>query len=421
MKSHYPICLIQGFSGVGKSTLYSSIYKMAPKRTLCLATTGIAALNLMEYGVPFVSTIHSAFSLKPVEMYIYREPEYLKHKTMLDCIDTILIDEASMLDCSLMDWLLSLIEESEKHGHSIRIILFGDILQLPPVVKKSHKIMNIWEKNYGTSTFFFNARKFDYENVQIYMLTKVYRQKNKILSEALTSLRKTPVPIESIKYLNNRVCTQEEFREQLGENFLTVVSTNKEKNAINEMAISALNSIEPQGFTYEATFDGIVDASTLATIPSEITLYEGEKIMCTANTDDYKNGTLGTIIGFSENEQLPIARLSSGKEATIQYHLVSCYVPIIGGDGLLDYQLVGTARQIAAVPAYACTIHKTQGLTLDAVYYHVNDRWIPPSGVYVALSRCKTLDGIGLSRPLKQSDIRYSEEALDFYNSIMTA
>ena len=260
MKSHYPICLIQGFSGVGKSTLYSSIYKMAPKRTLCLATTGIAALNLMEYGVPFVSTIHSAFSLKPVEMYIYREPEYLKHKTMLDCIDTILIDEASMLDCSLMDWLLSLIEESEKHGHSIRIILFGDILQLPPVVKKSHKIMNIWEKKYGTSTFFFNARKFDYENVQIYMLTKVYRQKNKKLSEALTSLRKTPVPIESIKYLNNRVCTQEEFREQLGENFLTVVSTNKEKNAINEMAISALNSIEPQGFTYEATFDGIVDA-----------------------------------------------------------------------------------------------------------------------------------------------------------------
>ena len=109
MKSHYPICLIQGFSGVGKSTLYSSIYKMAPKRTLCLATTGIAALNLMEYGVPFVSTIHSAFSLKPVEMYIYREPEYLKHKTMLDCIDTILIDEASMLDCSLMDWLLSYI------------------------------------------------------------------------------------------------------------------------------------------------------------------------------------------------------------------------------------------------------------------------------------------------------------------------
>ena len=375
----------------------------------------------MEYGAPYVSTIHSAFSLKPVEMYIYRRQDYQQHKEMLGCIDTILIDEVSMMDCSLMDWLLSLAEEAETHGHSIRIILFGDILQLPPVVKKSHKIMNIWEKKYGTSTFFFNARKFDYENVQIYMLTKVYRQKNKKLSEALTSLRKTPVPIESIKYLNNRVCTQEEFREQLGENFLTVVSTNKEKNAINEMSISVLNSIEPQGFTYEATFDGIVVASTLATIPSEITLYEGEKIMCTANTDDYKNGTLGTIIGFSEEEKLPVARLSSGKETTIRYHLANCYVPIVGSDGQLDYHLIGTASQIAAVPAYACTIHKTQGLTLDALYFKVNDRWIPPSGVYVALSRCKTLDGLGLSRPLKQSDVRYSEEAMNFYNSMISA
>ena len=88
---------------------------------------------------------------------------------------------------------------------------------------------------------------------------------------------------------------------------------------------------------------------------------------------------------------------------------------------MLDYQLVGTASQIAAVPAYACTIHKTQGLTLDAVYYKISDRWTPPSGTYVALSRCKTLDGIGLSRPLKQSDIMYSKEAWDFYQRIMKA
>ena len=375
----------------------------------------------MEHGVPFVSTIHSAFSLKPVEMYMYRKLDYMKHKAMLDCIDTILIDEASMLDCNLMDWLLSLVEESEKHGHSIRVFLFGDVLQLPPVVKKSPKIMRIWEKNYGASTFFFNARRFDLKNTQIYMLTKVYRQNDKMLSDALTSLRKTPAPIESIQYLNKRICTQEEFREQLGETFLTVVSTNKEKNEINEMAISVLNSKEPRGFTYKTTFEGTVDDSVLATIPSKITLYEGERIMCTANTDDYKNGTLGTIIGFSEKEQLPIARLSSGKETAIQYHLVNCYVPIIGDDGLLDYQLVGTANQIAAVPAYACTIHKTQGLTLDAVYYKISDRWTPPSGTYVALSRCKTFDGIGLSRPLEQNDIRYSKEALDFYQRLMKA
>ena len=186
-------------------------------------------------------------------------------------------------------------------------------------------------------------------------------------------------------------------------------------------AISALNAIDPQRFTYEAIFGGIVDDSALASIPPEITLYEGERIMCTANTDDYKNGTLGTIIGFTEKEQLPIVRLSSGKETTIQFHDVNCYVPIIGSDGLLDYQLIGTARQIAAIPAYACTIHKTQGLTLDAVYYKVNDKWIPPSGVYVALSRCKTLDGIGLSRPLKQSDIRYSKEAWNFYQILMAS
>lgn len=142
--------------------------------------------------MPYVSTIHSALSLKPVEMYVYRRQDYQQHKEMLGCVDTILIDEVSMIDCSLMDWLLSLAEESEMHGHSIRIILFGDVLQLPPVVKKSPKITQIWEKAYGTSTFFFNARRYNRENVQIYMLTKVYRQKDKDLSDALTSPQNAP-------------------------------------------------------------------------------------------------------------------------------------------------------------------------------------------------------------------------------------
>lgn len=407
------LILCQGVSGSGKSTLYEALYKSNPRRTLCLAATGIAAQNLMDKGVPFASTIHSALSLKPVDLQVYHHQDYLMRKDLMRAVDTILIDEVSMVSCSLMDWLLHLLGDTYRDGHLIRLVLFGDILQLPPVTNQEM----LWKQAYGTNVFFFNAKLYDKELTQTVMLNRIYRQKDPVFAAALTSLRATQVPQETLDLFNTRTLSPERFRDQNGDGFLTIVSTNKEKDNLDSSAIQQLQAQGRKSITYKALAEGRVGDSLKKSLQTEVTIYEGEKVMLTSNTDSYKNGAIGTVLGFTPGRNLPVVRLTSGAEVTVEYRELHFYTPMTEERELVGYDLTGSVKHIAAEPAYACTIHKTQGLTVDALYYQPSDRWIPPSGVYVALSRARTLDGIGLSRPLRKSDIHYSAEALAFYKN----
>ena len=122
--SPYPISLVQGVGGTGKSTLYRMLQKMNPKKTLCLASTGIAAQNLMNNSTLQASTIHSAFNLPPVDIYPFHTQQYVKSKELLNSIEVILIDEISLVQSSLMDWILQLIELANKKNRFRRLIIF---------------------------------------------------------------------------------------------------------------------------------------------------------------------------------------------------------------------------------------------------------------------------------------------------------
>lgn len=374
----------------------------------------------MDKGVPFASTIHSALSLKPVTMHRYSSADYLRRREILQSLETILIDEVSMINCSLMDWIIRLLSDAEKDRHYIRLVLFGDVLQLPPACKITTEIQPLWESKYGSNFFFFNAERFDKNRALAIMMNHVYRQTDSTFEEALTSLRKEHIPQSALDIINSRVIEVDAFRKQVEGDFLTIVSTNREKDKLNEIAVERLKRQGKKAFEFDASITGIVDASTVASVPSTVTLYEGEKVMLTANTDTYKNGAVGTIIGFT-NTHLPCVRLSSGKEVIVAYKEMACYTPVTADDGLLGYDMTGSVSQIAAVPAYASTIHKTQGLTLDALYYQVNNSWIPPAGVYVALSRARTLNDIGLSRAIRRTDVRFPAEATSFLKTMISA
>lgn len=415
MKNFYSdinITIHQGPGGCGKSTLLKKLWRDDPQHTLCLAPTGIAAQRLRDEGCPAL-TVHSAFNLPPVAIPVFKESDYKKNKDLLDSLNQILIDEMSMISCALMDWILSLLNASAVNGHHICLHLFGDVMQLPPVFIVPKKIEVYKKQLYGTNRFFFNAVRFKEVSPSVHFMEKIYRQSDSKFIAALARIRFGYESDSDIKLLDNRVISREEFAVQNGTSFLTLVSTNKEREAINSRELYDRNLWE-NGFTYFADIVGENSPETLSQIPRTITLHIGEQIVCTSNSESYKNGTIGRIVDFTDGKiPLPIIITSSGEEITVNQKTVKTLVPIIN-DGEVSYIETGSISQIACQCAYAVTVHRAQGLTLDSVYISLGN-WAAEGSLYVALSRCKTIEGIGLNRHIESKDIKLDKEALTFF------
>lgn len=409
------LSIVQGCAGSGKSTLLKELWKHDPSHTLCLAPTGVAAQNIRDGGCPS-TTIHSAFRLKPVDIHVFKERDYENHRQMLRSINTLIIDEMSMVDISLMEWLLSLLEAASMDGHVIMLVLLGDVCQLPPVFRVPAELEPIRERMFGNNRFFFNSPSFPSLDPRIYLMDKVYRQQDEVFSNALLSLRKKPVPKKSLMLINSRICSRDEFADSCGSTFLTVVATNREREEINAEEQVRLEEAGAESNTYQTRREGILMSLEARRIPSEIIIHQGEQIMCICNCDDYQNGTIGIVEGFS-NDDLPIVRGANGRLFEVQMHTLTDLVPRVR-NGRIEYIEGGSITMLGCQSAYAATVHKIQGLTLDKLYFKLGD-WIPESGVYVALSRCRHLDDIGISRPITKKDIRYSKEALSFFNKFM--
>lgn len=405
------ISVIQGVAGCGKSTLLRELWRRDPGHTLCLAPTGIAAQNIRDKGCP-ASTIHSAFRLKPVDIHIFKESDYEEQRTLLRNINMLIIDEMSMVDISLMEWILELLEASYQDGHAIMLVLLGDVCQLPPIFKVPDELADIKDRMFGENKFFFNSPSFSSLTPRIYLMDKVYRQQDEAFSSALLSLRRKPVPKKSLRLINSRVCSRDEFAETSGRYFLTVVATNREKDAINDAEQIKLEEAGMECFAYQTCYDGILANPDMGRIPAEIVIHRGEQVMCTCNCDEYQNGTVGIVEQFSDDE-LPIVRGVNGRPFEVQMHTLTDMLPRVR-KGRIEYVEGGSITMLGCQSAYAATVHKIQGLTLDKLYFKLG-HWVPESGVYVALSRSRRLEDIGISRPISERDIRYSAEAMTFF------
>ena len=406
------VTIHQGPSGCGKSTLLKELWGKDPSHTLCLAPTGIAAERLRDEGCPAL-TIHVAFNLPPVAIPVFKDSDYRKNKELLDSLSQILIDEMSMISCALMDWILSLLNASALNGHHICLHLFGDVMQLPPVFKVPKRIETYKTQLYGQNRFFFNAVGFNTIHPEVHFMEKIYRQRDSKFIDALSRFRFGDETENDIKLLDSRVISRDDFASQKCVPFLTLVSTNKEKDEINSKELCNRNLIG-KGVSYFADIIGDNSMETLSQIPEAITLHIGEQIVCTSNSKSYKNVTIGKIVDFTDDAiPLPIIITSSGKEVTVKQKTIKTLVPVIN-DECISYIEAGSVSQIACQSAYAVTIHKAQGLTLDAVYIMLGN-WAAEGSLYVALSRCKTIDGIGLNRSIEPKDVKLDKEALKFF------
>ena len=400
---------IMGPGGVGKSILLQVAFDHF-RNILVMGPTGISAANLSTDGVP-ATTIHAALKIPPVSVYsgvkVNQETVQLISKTKI-----ILIDEISMVNASLMDYILRVSLTSSEFVKP-RIIIFGDIFQLPPVRSDNDKaISKYFNRQYDGNYFFFAADLYAKLKFNLINLDEIYRQKDPEFKNVLNRIRLGVCSDEDLDYINMRVVNKDRF---LKDNpmLLYLATTNKIVNRLNLEYTSKPEFNVKE--TYLAVTEGKFDIKTHPGIEPEITIAKKQQVMCTCNNAEagYQNGTLGFVEEVYSDHVLirkfngQYANVVRQKNEKFEYYYDEKTESV-------TYESVGSCEQIACKPAFAVTFHKCQGLTLDAIYIDLSSNFVPESGIYLALSRCKTLRGIGLSRPITQRDIHVSPEAIEF-------
>lgn len=388
---------LTGNAGTGKTTFLNLLRTQTAKRMVVLAPTGVAAINAKG------QTIHSFFQL-PFTPFL---PEYKKEKGQIKkdkinifrTIDLLVIDEISMVRADLLDAIDDRLREYRKQKYSpfggVQCLFIGDLQQLPPVVRDED--WALMQKHYSTP-FFFSSKALQESSYVTIELKKIYRQADEKFISILNEVRNNHLSMESLNELNKHYLPEYEPKE--GEIFLT--THNKIADAFNE---KKLNELEEESNIYNAIIKDRFPES-MYPVDESLELKIGAQVMFTRNNRDanYYNGKIGTIIDLSEHkitikckeDAFPIVaeretwentEIKIDKESKDQYE-----------------EVVGSFSQFPLRLAWAITIHKSQGLTFDRAIIDAIASF-SHGQVYVALSRCKSLDGMVLKSPIKLESI----------------
>lgn len=395
---------ITGNAGTGKSTLLAYFRQTTKKNVVVIAPTGIAAINVGG------QTIHSLFRF-PLKVLkdndIPALPKYFASQ-----IDTLVIDEVSMVRADLMDGIDLALRKSLHKPRTpfggVQVVFIGDLFQLPPVMP-GIDLKTYFNSNYGGPYFFYSrAFKNRRKKIKTVNLQKIYRQHDDTFIRLLNGLRSVYIKDDIIDELNTRVMDRDSNPDV--ENHVLLATTNKVVKAINQ---AGLNELDGSVHKYFADIKGDFKESDYPT-ESTLELKVGANIMFLKNDPEKRwvNGSLGTIALLSKNEihvkingeVHPVERDSWTK---IQYNYNK-------GSKDLDENVVGSFRQFPIRLAWAITIHKSQGQTFDHVVVNLAGGTFAHGQAYVALSRCTTLEGLILTRPLRKSDIIVDSRVFDY-------
>lgn len=411
---------IVGPAGCGKSLLITLASKLLGNGVVLCSTTGISAVNISSNGLK-ASTLHSFFRLSPLPYY---PPLYLKYDDKMaekmSVVKTIIIDEASMMSSHLFDTLFYLIRMYKNVSKFPRIILFSDILQLPPIIAFNNKdVHKLYEKDYGKNVMFFNANHFEQLEFKTIHLNKLYRQKDLSFQSVLNRMREGVHTPEDLGFINRFSMPIEKYIKK--EDFYNhLVTTNKQADIINSQYF---NMFETKEAHYYRNIQGTIDKQILKNIDECVQLKEGLQVMCVKNNreQNYQNGTVGKIIKVRTYHDDGIDAVDivtkNGSIHTVVREEWN-HIDYIKKDDELHVEEKGKISQIGCKLAKAITVHKSQGMTLDALYFDPG-KWVFSEALtYVALSRIKDINNLGLARPLKMNDIRANEESLRFLEKI---
>lgn len=399
---------LTGRAGTGKTTFLRKIRESVDKNFVVVAPTGIAAI------VAGGETIHSFFGM-PLEVLTNQSVFNINEtkQKLIQQVDSIIIDEASMVRCDMVDaidHILRTIMHNNLPFGGKQMIFSGDIFQLDPVVRRNSTEMDMLRDLYSTDTpYFYKANVFRRTELIAIEFQKVYRQEDSYFLSMLTHIRNGEVDWQEIDALNQRVGITPPNNEMV----ITLASLNKTAEEINQQHLDALNT---ETAVYNGVLDGEFKAKELP-VPQNLTLKIGAQVMLCRNDPAHRwvNGTLATITRLDEKA----VTLQIGEEE-FEVVPVQWEQPKYVYDKeskKLEKEIVGTYTQFPLKLAWAITIHKSQGMTFDRMILDLSRGIFMAGQLYVALSRVKSLDGLYLSAPIKPEYIQPKEQANQFATS----
>ena len=396
---------LTGKAGTGKTTFLKKIQQEVAKNFLVLAPTGLAAINVGG------QTIHSFFGFKfgvlgPGETGTLNPNKI----TLVKHIDTIIIDEVSMVRCDLIDAIdrtLRLYRKNSAPFGGVQMVFVGDMFQLEPVALPQDR--EILHEIYGTDRcYFYKAnviKRYDLPKIEF---LKIYRQSDPIFIEILDHFRTGNVTMRDVMRLNSRYVVPGMENDKLK---ITLATNNKVAKRINDERMEGLDG---QTYIYNALHEG--DTKTLKdTVESELVLKVGAQVMFTRNDSlsRWVNGTLGTVKALTEDGI--VVRLDNDVDVDVDKAVWEVVEQEYNKETKkCERKVVGRVQQYPLRLAWAITIHKSQGLTFDRVAIDLGPGAFACGQTYVAQSRARSLEGLELISRISQTSAMVSRDVIEF-------
>lgn len=405
---------LTGRAGTGKTTFLRKLRELSDKRMVVLAPTGVAAINASG------NTIHSFFQLPfapyiPGKGFLTAGRKYLnfskQKKRLISSLSLLVIDEISMVRPDILDAIdamLRRLRNSSRPFGGLQLLLIGDLRQLAPVVREDE-----WGhlSPHYASPYFFESHALRRAGFQTVELSVVYRQSDRRFLDMLNAIRDGNATAGILEELNRRYIPGHSPAKDEG--YIRLTTHNHKASRINDSRLSALPGHE---FSYEAKVEGGFPESVFP-VDRSLRLREGAQVMFVKNDTGsvrrFYNGLIGTVTSLSD-EKICVRPLGDGDIIEVgQVEWENTRYSVNPSTGAVVQEVTGTFRQYPLQLAWAITIHKSQGMTFDRAIIDAAHSFAPGQ-TYVALSRCRSLEGLLLELPIPPHAVIVDSDVNDF-------
>ncbi len=401
---------LTGKAGTGKTTFLQQLKKTSPKRMVVVAPTGVAAIN--AGGV----TIHSFFNL-PFGPYLPENNSAIKRTfnkekiNLILSLDLLIIDEISMVRADTLDSIDEILRRYKNHNKpfgGVQLLMIGDLHQLSPVIKDEE-----WRilQDYYQNIYFFSSIALQKAAPVTIELKHIYRQNDQFFIDLLNSVRENKMDKSVLDKLNERYIP--DFTPKDDEGYITLTTHNNTAQEIND---KKLLTLESKSFFFKAVITGEFDERVYPT-PVDLELKINSQVMFVKNDPSkerlFFNGKIGRITGIKEDLIYVKCQKEEEEIAVAQLEWTNIKYTLNNETKLVEETIAGSFVQYPLKLAWAITIHKSQGLTFEKAIIDANMAFAFGQ-VYVALSRCKSLEGMVLRSPLGSGSIKKSNVISDF-------